>query len=321
MSRRRVFVTRIIPENGLELLRAQCEVDLWEDALPPPRDELLRHAAPCSGLLTMLSDPIDGDLMAACPDLRVVSNYAVGTDNIDRETARERGIAVGNTPGVLTDATADLAVTLLLAAARCVPSAGHNATSGAWKTWEPCGHIGRDLVGQTLGIVGMGRIGYAVARRLARGFDMQVLYHARRDHEEAERVLGARRVSFGELLEQSDFVSVHTPLTAETSGMFDAAAFQRMRPGAVFVNTARGGVVVQSDLVQALREGSIFAAGLDVTDPEPPAADDPLLHLPNVVLLPHIGSATVGTRGRMAEIAAENVLAGLGGRPLPYAVT
>ncbi len=313
----KVFVTRVIPEVGLKKIQEHCEMDLWTDPLPPPRDELLRRVEDCQGLLSLLTDTVDAELMDRAPKLVVVSNFAVGFNNIDVAAATQRGIAVGNTPGVLTDATADMAVTLLLAAARRRVEGHHYTLSGKWKTWEPLGHIGQDLVGRTLGIVGMGRIGFATARRLHRGWDMQVLYYDIHRNEHAERELGARQVDFDTLLAESDFVSIHTNLDDSTRGLFDAEAFRKMKPTAVLVNTARGPIVVQEDLRQALEQGEIFAAGLDVTDPEPIDPNDPLLKLPNVIVAPHIASATVRSRNRMAEIAAENLLAGLEGRPLP----
>lgn len=319
--RPKVFVTREIPSVGLDRLRSECEVDVWDGPLPPPDDELRRRAAGCAGVLTLLSDRVDAALMdAAGPSLKVVANYAVGFNNIDAAEAAKRGIAVGNTPGVLTDATADLAVALLLAAARCVVSSEKSIHAGQWKTWEPLGHLGFELAGKTVGIVGMGRIGMATAKRLHGGWGMRVLYFGRSDCHEAETTLGARRVSFEEMLEQSDFVSAHCALTDETRYLFDATAFARMKSTAIFINTARGQVHRQADLIAALREGTIRAAGLDVLDPEPPAPDDPIMKLPNCVVTPHIGSATHAAREAMAHIAAENILAGLAGRPLPHPV-
>ncbi len=313
----KVFVARVIPEVGLKKIQEHCDMDLWTDPLPPPRDELLRRVEDCQGLVSLLTDTVDAELMDRAPRLVVVSNFAVGFNNIDVAAATERGIAVGNTPGVLTDATADMAVTLLLAAARRLVEGHHYTQSGQWKTWEPLGHIGQDLVGKTLGIVGMGRIGFATARRLHRGWDMQVLYYDIRRNEHAERELGARQVDFDTLLQEADFISIHTNLDDSTRGLFDREAFRKMKPTAVLVNTARGPIVVQEDLRQALEQGELFAAGLDVADPEPIPPDDPLLKLPNVIVAPHIASATVRSRNRMAEIAAENLLAGLEGRPLP----
>lgn len=320
MKRARVFVSRLIPEAGLDLVRAACDAEIWQDPLPPPHDLLRAKAGGCDGVLALLTDRFDAQTIAACPRLKVISNFAVGVDNVDLAAARARGIAVGNTPGVLTDATADLAVALLLAAARRVVEAARYARDGRWRTWEPRGHLGQDLAGATLGIVGMGRIGLAVARRCHGGWGMRVLYHDRHGNEAAEREVGARRVDLDTLLVESDFVSVHADLNDSTAGMFDAAAFARMKPTAVFVNTARGGLVDHAALAEVLRRGGIFAAGLDVTAPEPPDPSDPLLTLPNCVVLPHIASATVRTRDRMARIAAENLLAGLRGAPLPHPV-
>lgn len=320
-SRPKVFVTREIPASGLERVRAECDADVWPGPLPPPREELLRRSRGCEGLLTLLSDSVDAAVMdAAGPGLKVISNYAVGFNNIDVAEAGRRGIKVGNTPGVLTDATADITVTLLLAAARCVVSSERSIHAGEWKTWEPLGFLGVELAGKTLGIVGLGRIGTAVAQRLHGGWGMKVLYQGRSRNEAAERELGAERVGFDELLSRSDFVSAHCSLNDETRHLFDAAAFRKMKRTAVFVNTARGPVVVQSDLHEALRSGEIFAAGLDVTDPEPLPSDDPLLTLPNCVITPHIASATVATRDAMAEIAVDNLLAGLAGCSLRHEI-
>jgi glyoxylate reductase len=246
----------------------------------------------------------------------VVSNYAVGFNNIDVPAATQRGVCVGNTPGVLTDATADMAFALLISAARRIVEGHQYTLASQWKTWEPLGHIGQDLAGRTLGVVGMGRIGSALARRCQRGWDMRVLYHDVRPNAEAERELGARLVPLDTLLAEADFVSVHTDLNDTTRGMFNAAAFAKMKPTAVFVNTARGPLVVERDLVDALRSGTIFAAGLDVTDPEPPLADNPMLKVPNLIVAPHIASGTVSSRNAMAEIAADNLIAGVTGGPL-----
>jgi glyoxylate reductase len=319
--RPKVFVTRVIPEAGLASIREACDVEIWPARMPPSRQELLRRVPGCAGLISLLSDAIDGEVMdAAGPQLKVISNFAVGYNNIDVAEAALRGIKVGNTPGVLTDATADIAVALLLAASRCLVSSERSIHVGDWQTWEPMGFLGQELTGKTLGIVGLGRIGTATARRLRGGWGMQVIYTGRSRNETAERELQAQHVAFDELLARSDFVSAHCALTDETKHLFDAAAFRKMKQTAVFVNTARGPVHVQQDLYEALRDGHIFAAGLDVTDPEPLAADDPLLELPNCVITPHIASATVETRDAMASIAAANLLAGLSGRPLPHEV-
>jgi glyoxylate reductase len=318
MSKPKVFVTRLIPAAGLDRVKAACDAEVWTDPLPPPAATLRAKAAHCEGLLTLLTDKIDASLMDACPKLRVVSNYAVGFNNVDVPAATERGICVGNTPGVLTDATADLAFALLIAAARRVVEGHAYTLSDRWKTWEPMGHVGQDLVGKTLGIVGMGRIGVALAKRCRGGWGMNVLYNDPHRNDEAERELGAKRVDLDVLLAESDFVSVHANLTDGTRGLFDAAHFRKMKRTAVFVNTARGALVVEKDLHEALAGGVIFAAGLDVTDPEPPRPDNPLLRLPNCVVAPHVASATVATRAAMATIAADNLIAGLEGRKLPH---
>jgi glyoxylate reductase len=313
----KVFVSRVLPEAGLSKIKEHTDAEVWADPLPPPYAVLRQKVAGCDGLVSLLTDKIDAALLDAAPRLKVVSNFAVGFNNIDVAAATARGVAVGNTPGVLTDATADMAFCLLIAAARRVVEGHRYTLSGQWKTWEPVGHLGQDLVGRTLGVVGMGRIGYALAKRCHAGWDMKVLYHDVYKSEKAEKDLGARQVDFDTLLRESDFVSVHTDLNEKTRGMFSAEQFRKMKRTAVFVNSARGPLVDQKALYEALKNGTIFSAGLDVTDPEPPAATDPLLQLPNVVIAPHIASATVGTRNAMAEICASNLIAGLAGQRLP----
>lgn len=313
----RVFVTREIPEFGLRQVTEACRAEVWAEPLPPSRDVLLEKIRGCHGVLTLLTEKVDAEFMdAAGPDLKVISNFAVGYNNIDVEEASRRGIRVGNTPGVLTDATADMAFALLIAAARRIVEGQDFIRAGKWKTWEPLGHIGQDLTEATIGIVGMGRIGFSMARRCHGGWGMRILYHDKYRNEVAERELGARQVDFDTLLRESDFVSVHTDLNETTKGMFNRSAFEKMKPTAVFINSARGPLHVQPDLYEALKSGTIFAAGLDVTDPEPIPVDDPLLSLPNCVIAPHIASATVSSRNGMAEIAAHNLLAGLRGEPL-----
>jgi glyoxylate reductase len=312
----KVFVTRRIPAAGLDRILAACDAEVWPGELPPPYEDLRRKVADCDGLVSLLTDRIDGALLDGAPRLKVVSNYAVGFNNVDVPAATARGVAVGNTPGALTDATADLAFCLLIAAARRLVEGVDYARAGRWKTWEPLGFLGQDLAGRTLGVVGMGRIGYALARRCRLGWDMRVFYHDVQRSEQAEADLGARSVDLDTLLAESDFVSVHTDLNEQTRGLFNAERFRKMKPTAVFVNTARGPIVVEADLIAALQSGTIFAAGLDVTDPEPPAEGSPLLKVPNLVVAPHVASATVGTRNAMAEVCADNLLAGLAGRPL-----
>lgn len=320
MSKPKVFVARQIPEVGLELIRAACDADVWLERLPPSPKILRERVRDCDGLVSLLTDRVDAALLAAAPRLRVVSNFAVGVNNVDLATASERKIPVGNTPGVLTEATADIAVTLLLAAARRLGESATDAKEGRWLTWEPRGWLGADLVGRTVGIVGMGRIGHAVAKRLHFGWGMRVIYTARSPKPEIDAELGASAVSFDTLLTQSDFVSVHADLNPTTKGMFGAAQFAQMKRSAVFVNTARGPHVDQVALAEALRSGTIFAAGLDVTEPEPLQADHELYKLPNCVIAPHIASATHDTRDAMATLCAANLLAGVRGERLPNCV-
>ena len=304
----RCFVTRELPGPGLDRLRERHEVDVWPERLPPPYEELRRRTADADALLSLLTDRVDAALIEASPRLRAIANYAVGYDNIDLAAAAARGIAVGNTPDVLTDATADLAFTLLLAAARRLPAATASVTAGDWLTWEPNRHLGYDVHGATLGIIGRGRIGQAVGRRAA-GFEMTVLYSGR-----------SGGTPLPELLERADFVSIHCPLTPATHHLIDAAALRQMRRTAILINTARGPIVDQAALIDALASGRIAGAALDVTDPEPPPADDPVLTAPNLIVAPHIGSATHSARERMTTLAVENLLAALDGQPMPHPV-
>jgi glyoxylate reductase len=320
-DRPRVFVARIIPEDGLEPVKAATDAVVWPDELPPPRDELLRSIEDCDGVLTLLTDKVDAEFLdRAGPQLRVVSNYAVGFDNVDVAECTSRGIPVGNTPGVLTETTADLAFSLMMAAGRRVAEGDRYVRAGRWKTWGPLLLLGSDVHDSTLGIVGFGRIGQAVARR-ASGFGMTVVYHdVQRLPDDVTKPLGATYVELDDLLARSDFVSLHVNLTEETRHLINSDALRRMKSTAVLVNTSRGPVVDGRALFEALRDGEIFAAGLDVTDPEPLPADDPLLTLENCLVVPHIASASRATRGKMAEMAAANLLAGLRGERLPTCV-
>ncbi len=317
-----MFVSRRIPDEGLERIRERCDADVWEDELPPPRDEMLRRVVGCDGLLTLLTDTVDAELLdRAGPQLRVVSNYAVGVDNVDLPACASRGIAVGHTPGVLTETTADLAWTLLMASGRRLVESVDYVRAGHWETWSPTLLRGAEIHGSTLGIIGFGRIGQAVARR-AGGFGMRVIYHdAAGRLVEAEKSLDAEFVPLDALYAESDFVSLHSNLTAETRGLIGAAAFAQMKPTATLINTARGPIVDTDALVAALRDGSIARAALDVTDPEPLPIDHPLHQLPNALIVPHISSATYATRARMATMAADNLIAGVSSQPLPHAVS
>jgi glyoxylate reductase len=306
----KVFVTRRLPGGALDRLAAEHEVEVWPEQLPPGRDELLARAPELDGLLSLLTDPVDAELIAAAPRLRAISNYAVGVDNIDLEAAAARGIQVGNTPDVLTDTTADLAVALMLGISRHLVEGDAYVRRGEWRTWETRLLLGHDLHGSTVGIVGFGRIGRAVAGRLE-GFGCEILHTSRSGGD----------VSLEELLERSDFVSVHAPLTPETRGLIGEEALARMKPTAYLVNTARGPIVDSEALRRAVHAGGIAGAALDVTDPEPLPGGHPLLDAPNLLVLPHLGSATEATRARMADMAVDNLFAGLGGEPMPHAVT
>ncbi len=317
----RVFVTRQLPGPALDRLGSIHEVDVWPGRLPPSAEEFAALAADAEGLLTLLTEKVDAALLERCPRLRAIANYAVGYDNIDLAATAARGIPVGNTPDVLTDATADLTFALLLAAARKLPEAIDAVRTGDWVTWEPGQYLGAAVFGATLGIVGFGRIGRAVARR-ASGFDMTVLHAGFRGGAGSGSGgdFGGGGVSVEAVLERSDFVSLHCPLTPETYRLIDRAALVRMKPTAILINTARGPIVDQSALRDALIAGEIAGAALDVTDPEPLAADDPLFDAPNLIVAPHIGSATRDAREQMAELAVDNLLAGLDGRPMPHQV-
>ena len=319
MSKPKVFVTRAIPDKGFNLIRDFCDVDLWPDELPPDRAELLQHVRGMDGLLCLLTDKIDGEVMdEAGQQLKVISNYAVGVDNIDVNAATARKIPVGNTPDVLTDATADFAFALMMAAGRRLLEAERYVRAGKWKTWGPMLLLGVELKGATLGLVGFGRIGKAMARR-AVGFDMRVIYYSPNE-KKPDPELKATRVDFETLLEESDFISLHVPLTPKTHHLIDAQALSKMKPNAVLVNTARGPVVDQNALYDALKAHRIFGAGLDVTEPEPLPNDSPLLRLDNIVIVPHIGSASKTARDKMSWMAAKNLIAGLKGEHLPNCV-
>lgn len=303
------FVTRALPGPALDRLAEAHDVTVWPDRLPPTPDQLSHEVREAEGLLTLLTDRVDEALLEQAPRLKAISNYAVGVDNIDLEAAAKRNIPVGNTPDVLTDATADLTFALLLAAARKLPEAHKDVQERDWLTWEPARYLGRDVHRATLGIIGFGRIGQAVAKR-AEGFEMHVV-HASARHRDA--------VTY--LLQGSDFVTLHCPLTPETYHLIGIQALTQMKPTAILINTARGPIVDQAALIEALRLGQIAGAALDVTDPEPPPADDPIYTAPNLLVVPHIGSATQAARERMTELAVENLLAGLDGRPMPHQVT
>ncbi len=315
----RVFVARKLPGNALERLAAHTEMRLWEDEMPPPREVLLAEAREAEGLLTLITDRVDPELLDHAPKLRAVSNMAVGFDNIDVAACTARRIPVGNTPGVLTDTTADFAFALLMAAARRIIEADAFVRAGKWKTWDPALLLGQDVHGATIGIAGMGQIGQAIARR-ARGFDMRILYTDEIPRPESEAATGARRVDKETLLRESDFVTLHVPLLPETRHYIGAAELRMMKPTAWLINAARGPVVDQRALAEALQAGRPAGAALDVTDPEPILMTDPLIGMSNVIIAPHIASGSLATRSKMADMAVDNLLAGLAGNRPPTCV-
>jgi glyoxylate reductase len=321
MAKPKVFITRNIFQEALDKIAEATEMDAWPDDLPPSYEVLLERSRDAEGLLTMLSDRIDANLMEKSPNLKVISNYAVGYDNIDIPEATKRGIYVGNTPGVLTETTADFLWAIMMAAARRVVEADNYTREGKWKTWGPMVLLGQDLHHATIGIIGLGRIGTEMAKR-ARGFDMNILYYSRtRKSPEEEERLGLEYVDqMPELLARSDYITLHVPLTEETRQLIGASEFAMMKPTAVFVNGSRGTVVDQWALYEALKDGTINSAAIDVTEVEPIPLDDPLLTLDNLVIAPHIGSASFPTRSTMAVMAADNLLAGLRGEVPPHCV-
>jgi len=316
--RRKVFVARAIDNTALERLRAATAVTVWRGEMPPSASALRSALADADAVLSMITDKIDASVIGDAPRLRVISNLGVGVDNIDLEAATRAGIAVGHTPGVLTDATADLAFGLLMATARRIAEADRHVRAGKWRTWGPMTMLGRDVHSSTIGLIGFGAIGQAMARR-AMGFGMRVLYlkHSsskRTPQRDESEIANVSAVSLPRLLAQSDYLSIHVPLTAKTRHMIGVREFALMKHGAILINTARGAVVDQTAMVAALKSGRLAGAGLDVTDPEPIANRDPLLRFDNVVITPHIGSASIATRASMAAIAVDNVLAALSGR-------
>jgi glyoxylate reductase len=316
MSKPKVYVSRILSEEGISLLRDAADLNVWEEKELMPRENQLQQFADCDGLLTTIDIKVDEALLEACPAVKVVSNYGVGYDNIDVGACTGFGVVAGNTPGVLTETTADLAFTLILAAARRVVEMAQWVKQDQWKpTRGPLENLGTDVHHATLGIIGLGRIGSEVARRAA-GFNMKILYHDLNRSSRVEKEFGVEYVEKTELLRQSDFVSLHLPLSEDTHHFMGENELKLMKPSAILVNSSRGQVVDQAALLAALESGQIAGAGLDVTDPEPVRANDPLLGLPQVTVLPHIGSATRETRGKMTELAAQNLILALSGKPM-----
>jgi glyoxylate reductase len=318
MSKPKVFVTRIIPEQGLDLLRQEADIEVWDDKLPPAYETLLAKVKTNEGLLSLLTDKIDANLIdQAGKPLKVISQMAVGFDNIDIAAATERGIPVGHTPGVLTDTTADFAFTLLMAAARRIVEGEYFVKKGLWITWDPTLLMGQDIHNATLGLIGFGRIGQGMASR-ASGFNMRTLCHDPWADMNAVRDLKVELGTMEEVLTEADFVSIHVPLLPETHHLISTDQLSIMKSTSILINTARGSVVDHDALYQALKNGDIAYAALDVTEPEPIHTDDPLLTLDNCLIMPHIASSSVDTRTKMATMAAENMMAGLMGRKLPY---
>ena len=312
-SKPHVYVTRALPGDAIERLRTECDVRVWDGDEPPSRETLLEETRGADGLLCLLTDNVDAGLLETAPRLRAISTMAVGYDHIDIDAATAHGVLVTHTPGVLTETTADFAFALLLAAARRLPEGDRAVREGLWTTWQPMFLVGQDVHGATLGIVGLGAIGAAVAKR-ARGFAMRVLYCGPTRNEPLEQELGLEYTTFEELLARADFVSVHARLTTETRHMFNEDAFRRMKPTAIFVNTARGAIVDEGALLRALETGLIAGAAIDVTESEPLPKHDMLLRLRNLLVTPHIASASVATRTRMAGLAVDNLLDALAGR-------
>ena len=319
MIKPEVYVTRLLPKPAIDRIHSYCRAEIWGGELPPPRNILLQSVQNVDGLLSLLTDKVDAEVMDRAPKLKVISNCAVGFDNIDVAEATRRGIIVGNTPGVLTETTADFAFTLMMAAARRVVEADKVVRAGKWKTWGPMVLLGQDIYGATLGILGMGRIGQAVARR-AKGFGMRVLYYDFVRQRKIEDELDVQFVEFDTLLAESDFITIHINLTPENHHLIGTKQIDKMKGSSILVNTARGPIVDNMALYEGLRDGKIAYAALDVTEPEPLPADHPLLNLDNVIVVPHIASASVATRTKMALMAAENLIAGLKGETLPNPV-
>jgi len=316
MAKPKVFVSRVVPESGLKMLYEACDVEVWPGDLPPPRKTLLEKVRDVDGLLSLLTDKVDDELLDAAPKLRVVANLAVGFDNIDVDACTRRGVLCGNTPGVLTETTADFAFALLMSAARRVVEGDRYTREGKWLTWGPLLLLGQDVHHSTLGLVGLGRIGSEMAKR-AKGFSMRVIYYDMFRREDLEQSMGITFADLDTVIREADFLSIHTPLTPETRHLMNAERFKMMKKTAILINSARGPIVDTMALNDALRSGTIAGAGLDVTDPEPIPMDHPLVGAPNCVIAPHIASASVVTRSKMSEIAAGNIINGLRGETMP----
>jgi glyoxylate reductase len=309
MNNIKVFISSVIPQIGVDMLRREdFNVITWNDEKPIPQEMLIKNAKQCNALLCTLTARIDAPFLNECSHLEIISQFGVGYDNINIAEATRLGIPVGNTPGVLTDATADIAFGLMIAASRKMFFMHKKIAKDEWKHFTPVSNLGIELKYKTLGIFGLGRIGIEMAKRCKGAYEMNVIYHSRTRNIEAEKLLNTKYVSFDELLAQSDILSVHSVLSAETKGIFNKTAFDKMKPTSIFINTSRGSVHNEEDLIQALNEKKIWGAGLDVTNPEPMHKDNPLLNMDTVAVLPHIGSATVEARNGMSRLSAENII-------------
>ena len=317
----KVFISGNIAESGLKLLEENnISITKWTEPRQITADELIATCQDFDALVSVGPNKIDAAFLNACSHLKVIGLHSVGFDNVDVAEAKKLNIPIGNTPGVLSGATADTAFLLMLAVSRKAFYLHKKIIKGDWQNYEPTPELGIELNGKTLGVFGMGKIGLEMAKKCIGAYQMQVIYHNRNRNTEAEKEIGARYVSYEELLAQSDVLSVHTALTPETKGKFDLQSFKQMKSNAIFINTARGGIHNEVDLIKALEEKIIWGAGLDVTNPEPMKADNPLLNMESVAVLPHIGSATEETRSAMANLVAKNVIAGLNGEALPHQV-
>ena len=321
ISETKIFLTRSIPDIGIDMLRTEgFPVTVWPHDRPMPVAEMIEEAKQSHVLVTLTTDPIDSNFLSACSQLEMISQFGAGYDNIDIPAATKLGIPVGNTPGAMTEATADIAFGLMIAVARKFFYMHKTILKGEWSHFRPKANLGIELNNKTLGVFGLGRIGLAMAIRCRGAYNMNIIYCNRTPNVEAEKLLNAKRVSFDELLQQSDVLSVHSVLSNETKNIFNKAAFTKMKASSIFINTARGGVHNEKDIIDALNSGTIMGAGLDVTNPEPMKSDNPLLSMENVCILPHIGSATVEARNEMSRMAAENIISFYKNNTIPHLV-
>lgn len=317
----KVFISRVIPDTGLEILKAAgFKVTQYTEKINLPQQELIAICKNHDAFMSVGHNKIDAHFLKECSHLKAISLLSSGYDQVDVSAANQMGIAIGHTPGVLSKATADVAFLLMIAVSRNAFYMHRQIAEGKWNFYEPTANLGIELYGKTLGIFGLGKIGMELARKCIAAYGMKVIYHNRSNNEAAEKELGARKVYFEELLQQSDVLSLHANLSPDTNGLFDKSTFSKMKPTSIFINTARGGMHNETDLIEALQQGAIWGAGLDVTNPEPMAPNNQLLNMPNVCVLPHIGSATIETRNAMAEIAAKNIIAGINGEQMPHAI-